>query len=152
MDSFAFLDTSDLTDGEITLRLDRTVEGDPERNWVPAYHFAICDAKGTVMGGCDLRVGYNENTYYGGNIGYHVDPPFRGHHYATKACRLLFRLARRHGMPSVWITCDPDNAALRRTCETLGGTLLEVADIPEDHPMRLEGKTKVCIFRFEWEN
>ena len=33
----------------------------------------------------------------------------RGHHYAGKACKLLFQLAQRHGMEYVIITCNPDN-------------------------------------------
>ena len=31
-----FYDTEDLKDGEIQLRLERTAEGNPEKNWVPA--------------------------------------------------------------------------------------------------------------------
>ncbi len=151
MDRFEFLDCSGLSDGEIRLRLDCTSPGDPDREWVPAYYFSICSMDGIRMGTCDLRVGYNENTFYGGHIGYSVRPEFRGHRYAEKACRLLFGLAKRHGMRSLWITCDPENAASRKTCENLSGTLLEIADIPADHPMRLEGKTRVCIFRIEME-
>ena len=84
-----FLDTSDLKNEEIALRLDHTFPGDPVRNWVPAYYFDILDATGQKVGICDLRIGHNEGLYYGGNIGYAVDEPFRGNHYAEKACRLL---------------------------------------------------------------
>lgn len=65
-----FLNTDDLKNDEIQLVLEKTVSGDVERGWVPAYHFAICDNNGTKIGVCDLRIGHNENTYYGGNIGY----------------------------------------------------------------------------------
>lgn len=139
-----------LTDGEIVLRFDELTEGDPERNWVPAYHFSICDRQGKKMGVCDLRIGHNELLYYGGHIGYGVDEPYRGHHYAGKACRILFRLAGELGLGHVIITCNPENAASRRTCEYAGGTLLEIAELPEDNDMRLEeGETHKCIFRFE---
>lgn len=144
-----FLDTAFLRDGEIQLRLLRTVDGCPERQWVPAYHFAICAADGTPMGACDLRVGHNEQLYYGGNIGYRIDPLYRGHHYAAKACQLLFELARRHGLRYVLITCTPDNGPSRRTCELAGGRLLAVALLPADSDMRLRGETEKCIYRFD---
>ncbi len=144
-----FLDTSFLKDGEIALALNHTAPGDPDRGWVPAYHFDICDSAGQKMGVCDLRVGYNDKLYYGGHIGYRVDAPYRGHHCAEKACRLLFQLAKRHDMPYLIITCNPDNLPSRRTCERLGGELVEIAELPEGNDMRREdGETHKCIFRF----
>ena len=59
-----FLNTDFLQDGEIKLVTDRLSEGDPERNWVPAYHFHICDLQGSIMGACDLRIGYTEGLYW----------------------------------------------------------------------------------------
>lgn len=144
-----FLDTAFLKNDEIILRLEKTVEGDEARGWLPAYHFAICDPKGTKMGVCDLRIGHNENVYYGGNIGYRVEAAYRGYHYAGKACLMLFELARRHGLDWLIITCNPDNWPSRKTCEWAGGTLLEIAELPEDNNMRTEdGETEKCIYRF----
>ena len=144
-----FLDTSDLCTREISLGLDHTFSGDPSRGWVPAYYFHILDRDGNRVGACDLRIGHTEGLYYGGNIGYAVDEPFRGHHYAAKACRLLFDLARRHGMEYLYITCRPENLPSRRTCELLGGELLEIAELPPDHDLRLnDGHTHECVFRF----
>lgn len=40
-----FLNTDFLFDKEIRLVLEKTVDGDPEKNWVPAYHFAICSSE-----------------------------------------------------------------------------------------------------------
>jgi len=145
-----FLNTDFLEDDEIKLTVERLSEGNPQRKWVPAYHFNICDKDGNVMGNCDLRIGYNDNTYYGGHIGYSIDEPYRGHRYAAKACRLLFSLAKKHGMEYVIITCNPDNLPSRKTCEHLGGVLLETAELPEDNDMRVnEGETHKCIFRFD---
>ena len=93
-----FFDTAFLESDEIKLVLERTAEGDPDRNWVPAYHFLICDKQDNNMGKCDLRIGYNENLYYGGHIGYTIDEEYRGCHYAAKACKLLFKLAKKHEM------------------------------------------------------
>lgn len=144
-----FLNTDFLCDGEIRLMLERTADADPVKGWVPAYHFAICDMQGNKMGKCDLRIGHNELLYYGGNIGYSVDEPYRGHHYAAKACRLLFELAKKHDLGYVIITCVPENAASYKTCEAAGGVLLETAELPPDNNMRQEGKTHVRIYRFE---
>ena len=145
-----FLDTSDLKTEEITLRLDHTFPGDPVRNWVPAYYFDILDHIGKKVGICDLRIGHNEGLYYGGNIGYAVDEPYRGRHYAAKACKLLFGLARRHKLGYVIITTQSTNLPSRRTCELLGGRLLEIAELPADNDMRVnDGHTHECIYRFE---
>ena len=128
-----FYETDDLRDGEIFLRLTQTKEGFPEKRWLPAYYFDI---------------GHNDKTYIGGNIGYGVDAPYRGHHYAAKACALLFRQARKHGMDHLFITCVPENAASSRTCVLAGGQYVETADIPEDNEMYAEGKRKVLVYRF----
>ena len=144
-----FLDTDFLKNDEIHLVLQRTAEEDAEKGWVPAYHFGICNHDGIAMGVCDLRIGHNEKLYYGGNIGYRVNEKYRGHHYAAKACLLLFELARRHQLEYVIVTCNPENAASRKTCEYAGGTLLEIVELPEDNDMRADGETHKCIYRFE---
>ncbi len=144
-----FYDTDGLKTAEIFLRLEKTCEAQPEKRWVPTYYFDICLPDGTKAGHCDLRVGHNDKTYIGGNIGYGIDEPYRGHHYAAKACGLLFQLARKHGMQYVIITCDPANAASSRTCQIAGGKYIETADIPEDNEMYAEGKRQVMIYRFD---
>ena len=143
-----FLDTSFLQNDEINLVLERTADGNEEKGWVPAYHFAICNQDGIKMGVCDLRIGHNDKLYYGGNIGYRVDEKYRGHHYAGKACLLLFELAKMHQLEYVIITCDPDNYASRKTCEYAGGELLETVELPADNDMREDGETEKCIFKF----
>jgi len=144
-----FLNTDDLKTDELRLRLEKAAPGDPQKGWVLAYHFAICDLEGNKMGSCDLRLGHNDLLYYGGNIGYRVEEPYRGHHYAAKACRLLFELAKQHALGYVIITCNPENIASRKTCEYLSGTLLEIAELPPDSDMREKGETHKCIFRFD---
>ena len=145
---FVFFKPYGLKDGEIELRLDHTAEANPAKKWAPAYFFDICDPKGARMGTIDLRVGYNEFLYYAGNIGYTVEPEYRGHHYAGKACLLLFELAKMHGMKELIITCNPDNIASAKTCEYVGGVLERIAELPKDNPMRKEkGETHKCIYR-----
>ena len=145
-----FLDTSFLENDEIKLVLERVTQGDPSKNWVPAYYFRICDKQGHIMGRCDLRIGYNDGLYYGGHIGYRIEEAYRGHHYAAKACMLLFQLAKKHEMDHLFITCNPDNWPSRKTLEYLKGELMEIAELPEDNNMRVEkGETEKCIFRFD---
>ena len=148
MTELEFFDTSDLRSEELLLRLDRTSQAQPEKNWVPAYYFTICLADGTSIGGCDLRIGHNRSTYLGGNIGYHIDEAYRGHRYAAKACALLFRLAKKHGMEHLYISCPVDNLASDRTCRLAGGRLEETADVPLDNDMYAEGIRRVNIYRF----
>ena len=148
-EDFRFFDAQVLTDGEILLMLDKTVPGSLAEKWLPSYHFTICDREGHKAGRCDLRIGHNRQLYFGGNIGYQVHEPYRGHHYAAKACRLLFGLALRHDLGYVLITCNPDNLPSRRTCEGLGGELIDIAAVPPDNEMYQRGEFEKCIFRFK---
>ncbi len=145
-----FLDTAFLVNDEIQLCLQKTVAGDLEKDWLPAYHFIICNQSGQNIGDCDLRIGHNAKTYYGGNVGYQIQEEYRGYHYAGKACLLLFELAKKHHMDYLIITCNPDNYASRKTCEYAGGHLVEIVELPEDNDMRLEaGETEKYIYRFD---
>ena len=129
---------------------------DPSTGRVPAYHFWMLadppvgnplDPPIQIAGGMGVRVGTTrEIELYSGNIGYHVYPPARGRRFAERACRLVLPLLRRHGMERVWITCNPDNVASRRTCERLGATLVDTIEIPRDHPFRSRGETAKCRY------
>lgn len=143
-----FYPVEDLKDQEIFLKLSRTCEAQPEKRWLPAYYFDICLLSGESIGYCDLRIGHNEKTYIGGNIGYGIDELYRGHHYAAKACRLLFEQARKHGMDHLFISCAVDNFASARTCELAGGEFQGIFEVPEDNELR-EDMDEVRIYRFE---
>lgn len=143
-----FKNTSDLFDNEIKLVLTRTCDANPEKEWVPAYYFDICDLAGTKIGHCDLRIGYNQKTYIGG-IGYGINEEFRGHSYASKACKLLFKLAKKHNMDYLYITCIPENIASSKTCQKAGGKFIEIADIPETNEMYQIGDRKVMVYKFD---
>lgn len=111
----------------------------------PAYHPPI-----EIAGGIGLRIGTNSNIdLYFGHIGYHVYPLARGHHYAERSCRLLFPLARAHGYHTIWITCNPDNIASRRTCERLGGIMTDIVTLPEDNVLYKQGDREKCRYRIE---
>ena len=146
-----FFDSDDLTDGEIRLEVKELSPARPEKNWFPAYHYRICLTDGTPVGDCDLRLGHNENIYYGGHIGYNVDEPYRGHHYAAKAVQLLKKQARKHGMGFVIITCNEHNAASARSCELAGCRYIETVDLPEYNDMYQEGQRRVMIWQLMTE-
>lgn len=143
-----FFETDDLKDKEIDLILSRTTNEDKKVNWLPSYEFYICLHNGTVVGTCDLRIGHNEDIYYSGNIGYEIYEEFRGNRYASKACRLLFGLAKKHNMESLLITCDPSNGASKRVCERAGAKFVERTEIPQRHQMYQEGKKEVLVFEY----
>jgi predicted acetyltransferase len=128
---------------------------DAEKGLVPAYHFwmrlgAGSDAPVRIAGGINLRVGWTKNLeLYLGHMGYNVYPPARGRHYAARAVRLLLPLARRHGLSPVWVTCNPDNVASRRTCEWAGGVLVDTVPLPVEHFLYARGERAKCRYRFE---
>ena len=120
---------------------------------VPAYHFWMHVADNPqlpIAGGINLRIGNQYDlVMYNGQVGYHVYPPARGRHYAQRACRLLFPLALRHAMNPLWVTCNPDNFASRRTCERLGGKLVEIVPVPPEHPLFARGEREKCRYRID---
>ncbi|HET6248351.1 MAG TPA: GNAT family N-acetyltransferase [Tepidisphaeraceae bacterium] len=103
-----------------------------------------------VVGGIGLRLGSTPTIeLYYGHLGYHVYPAARGRHYALRACRLLLPLARHHGYKHLWITCNPENTASRRTCEQLGGKLVEVIPVPENEPLFARGELWKCRYKLD---
>jgi len=142
-----FIEVPELADGVIYLVCTSKEKGNPEKKWVPGYHFAVCRG-GEKIGMIDLRIGYTDGLYYGGQIGYGIDEGHRGNGYAARACRLLLPVARAHGMRKLFITNDESNAASRRVCEKLGARLLRAARLPEWHDLYREGRRFSNIF--EW--
>ena len=72
------------------------------------------------IGQISYRDGESRCVFYYGHIGYHIDEPWRGNHYALRACLLIRDEIRFSGKSSVVITCDPENLPSRKTCERLG--------------------------------
>ena len=56
------------------------------------------------IGQISYRDGESRCVYYYGHIGYHIDPPYRGRHFAYRACRLIRREIRLSGKTSAVIT------------------------------------------------
>ena len=104
-------------------------------------------------GRISLRLGESPCVYYFGHIGYHVDPPYRGKHFARRACALLRPLMLARGKTSVVITTDPDNIPSRKTCEGLGCVLERIVQVPSWIRRRWEISEVKCryIWRLEDE-
>ena len=143
----AFLDLKELSGDGIYLVCTAKKPANPEKKYVPAYHFAIC-LGGEAIGDINLRIGYTDSLYYGGQIGYNIDEKYRGNGYAVTACRLLQPVAKAHGMKKLLITNLKTNTASRRVCEKLGARHVRLIRIPEWHDMYKEGKRIVNVF--EW--
>ncbi|MCS6772890.1 MAG: GNAT family N-acetyltransferase [Anaerolineae bacterium] len=146
-----FLPVPPLCDEELELVLASTWPLNEAAAMAPTYqfHMRLRDS-GIVVGEITLRIGNLPKiiTYFG-HIGYHVDPPYRGNRYAARSCRLIFPLARAHGLNPLWITCNPDNWASRRTCELAGGVLVDIVDLPPDNPLYRRGERQKCRYRFD---
>lgn len=146
---FEFKNIDYLTDKEIDLVIEQKLPQDDNKGYLPSYKYNITLHKSQeVIGKIDIRIGFNENIYYGGNIGYMVYEEYRGNNYAYKACKLIKQVAIAHKMSKLDITCNPDNIPSRKTCEKLGLILEEIVDLPEDNEMYKEGERKKC--RYVW--
>ncbi len=139
-----------ISDGEIELVEDYIVKGCVENQFIPSVHYKIrLNKEKVLVGRCDLRVGMNPDLYYAGNIGYHIKTKYRGHHYAEKASRLLFKLAKeKYLMDELIITCSPENIASRKTCEKLKGVMEGIVEVPKGHWLIEQQEDKKCIFRY----
>lgn len=117
---------------------------------VPTYFFRMMStADVEELGTINLRVGSTLHLQrYAGHVGYGVHIQHRGHHYAARSLMLLLPLARRHQLDPLWITCDPENAASRRTLEIAGAEFIEIVDVPPDCGInRYGGKLRKCRYR-----
>ncbi|MFC1952649.1 GNAT family N-acetyltransferase [Chloroflexota bacterium] len=151
MTEFRFNDYQPFYDGEIEVVVNEKLPANPERELVPSYEFEVRLPGSTVpVGRISLRIGSTRRLVkYGGNIGYGVYPDYRGHHYAAKACKLVKQVALDHDMKTLWITCNPDNIASRRTCEILGLKIVEIVDLPEDIDMYGRVDRQKCRYRWD---
>lgn len=138
-----------LVDGELELTLAACEALNPSTGWVPTYRFDM-RYDGRYAGSISLRIANTpEIVLYLGHIGYNVDARFRGHHFAARSCKLIFPLAAQHGLDPVWITCNPDNWASRRTCELAGGEMMEIIDVPPNNSLYQRGDFQKCRYRVQ---
>ncbi len=140
-----------LRDDDLSLTLAGTEPLDERADRVPTYRFDMrLRGVACAVGSISLRVANTDHIVnYLGHIGYHVEPAYRGRHLAARSCRLLLPLARQHGLNPLWITCNPDNWASRRTCELAGAYLVEIVDVPPNNPIHIGGEPRKCRYRLD---
>lgn len=133
---------------DITLKLIKFDDGD--ERIIPFYWYEIIPKEvGTRVGAISIRIGHNYHSYYNGNIGYEVDEPYQGHHYAYESCKLVLQVARDYGMDHIYITCRDDNTPSYKTIEKLGGELIERVVPPKDYFAYREGMPLHRIYRLK---
>jgi tagatose 1,6-diphosphate aldolase len=137
----------ELGDDEFELRLNR-FELHPT-HCAPTYQFLMFHLQtGEELG--NIRLSVSSTPYierYAGHLGYGVRPQHRGHHYAARAVRLLIPLAKQLNLDPLWITCDPENLASRRTLELAGAEFVEIVDVPPDCIIHKCGHPRKCRYR-----
>ena len=69
------------------------------------------------VGRIEYRVETGKDLVYYGNIGYFINRAYRGNNYAFYACLKLLEIIDHN---EIYITCNPDNVASKRTIEKLG--------------------------------
>ena len=115
---------------------------------VPASFYRILNDAGEHAGNINLRLDTGEAiTRYAGHVGYEVFPQHRGHRYAAHAVKLLVPIARDHGIHTLWITCDPENTASRRTLELAGAEYVETVNVLYSHGLFLTGHPRKRRYR-----
>jgi predicted acetyltransferase len=112
-----------------------------------AYRFDILTG-GVRAGTVSLRIGTTHLlTHLAGQVGFSVDPPFRGRGLARKAVLALLPAARAHGLSELWLTTTEDNLASRRTLEKLGCSFVERVPVPENYVAYAQGEREKLRFR-----
>lgn len=140
----------EFTDGVIDLVPIRLFPPEEEMGFGEVYDYIIAPhGQRRQAGRISLRLGESPCVYYFGHIGYHVDPPWRGHHYAARACALLEPLIAASGKSSIVITTDPDNMPSRHTCERIGCILESIVPVPPLMQSRWEISPVKC--RYVWK-
>ena len=118
------------------------------RDGLPYVDYDICYGK-KVVGGIELILVDNATSYYYGHIGYHIDKPYRGHHFARRACILVMEeAAKDFNMHEFIITCNPDNIPSIKTIEGLPKcSFIERAQVPVHHPLFKRGEREKLVYR-----
>jgi len=150
-EKFLDLSKTELTGHNLKLECIDYFKGDRNKKYVPAYSFNIKEKNSdTILGEIGLRLGFNDNLYYGGHIGYSVKSEFRNMGIATIATKIVLDLARTHGFNKIIITNEYMNKASRRVCEKIGAKLVRIAPLPAWHELYIEGQRFVSIYEVDF--
>jgi len=132
----------------LTLKLIETCVGDDKV--IPFYYYEIyLKSISNSIGKISIRIGYNEHSYFNGNVGYEIDEPFRGNGYAKIAVMMTYSVARFHGMTHLIISCDEDNHSSKSVINKLGGVHIETILPPKSYVFYYDGIPKHSIYRID---
>ena len=138
----------DLIDGDLMLRLKEILPELPDNKQVLTYKFLMISIEKQVMGGINLRIGSTDDlVFYRGHVGFTVLPEFQGKHYEARSLKLVLPVAGQLGINPVWITCNPDNIASRRTCQFAGAEFIDIVRLPPKHYLYKRGEREKCRYR-----
>lgn len=117
---------------------------------IPYYWYdIILNETKEIIGKISIRIGHNYHSYFNGNIGYEIDEPYRGHHYALEACKMVLAVAKAHQMTYIYLCCDEENVASYKTIEQLGGRIVEIILPPKDYFGYYEGMSRSRIYQLD---
>jgi tagatose 1,6-diphosphate aldolase len=71
-------------------------------------------------------------------------PPFRG-----TGAPVVAAIGPPARLSELWITCNPENVASRRTCEFAGAEFVEIVDLPPHVDMYREGERRKRRYRLD---
>jgi predicted acetyltransferase len=132
----------------LTLKLIETCVGDDKV--IPFYYYDIyLKSISSPIGKISIRIGYNEHSYFNGNVGYEIDEPFRGNGYAKISVMMTYSVARFHGMTHLIISCDEDNYSSKSVINKLGGSHIETIAPSKNYVFYYDGIPKHSIYRID---
>jgi len=131
---------------ELSLHLIEENPGDEEM--LPFHYFNII-RKEEIIGKISIRFGNNSHSYYNGHVGFEIFPKHRGNNYAFQAVTLILKIAKKHGMNEIYLTCKQSNTASRKIFEKLRATLVEIAKIPRNCFFYRDGIEDYAIYRLQ---
>ncbi|NQY80628.1 MAG: hypothetical protein HRT47_09970 [Candidatus Caenarcaniphilales bacterium] len=86
------------------------------------------------MGDINIKNGFSQNIInYRGNIGFTVKEEFRGNKLALRSVKLITPVLKFLELEKIYIICNKNNLASKKTIELFGAEFIEEAKIPEDY-------------------
>lgn len=126
----------------VTLLLSAVLPADYAKAYCPTHSFDILVDSRTV-GHLRFRIGQSKQIlFYSGQLAYGIHEEHRGNRYATKALRAVLPHCLEY-FPEIYITCDPDNVASRKTIEAVNHRFLGEVEVPRNNPMYRQGHRKM---------
>jgi predicted acetyltransferase len=119
-------------------------------NEIPYYYYAIIlKEKDVEIGKISIRIGHNKHSYYNGNIGFEIYEGYRGNKYSLLAAKLVFPVAKYHGMDCLYLSCDESNDASSKIIEMLGSRFVELVIPPKDYIFYYDGMERHKIYKLD---